>query len=119
MLLAKSIYGLTSRFPNEEKFGLISQMCRAAVSVPSNLAEGQARRTTGEFVQFISHAESSVAELDTQLTLAFKPGFCSKSAAAESDALIQELRKMFNALRRSVSNSQLVTHNSSLITHNS
>jgi four helix bundle protein len=75
MLQAKSIYHLTARFPNEEKFGLISQMRRAAVSVPSNLAEGQARRTTGEFVQFISHAEGSVAELDTQLTLAVELEF--------------------------------------------
>jgi four helix bundle protein len=105
MSLAKSIYGLRSRFPNEEKFGLISQVPRAAVSIPSNLAEGQARRTTGEFVQFISHAEGSIAELDTQLTLAVELGFCSKSAAAESNALFQELRKMLNALRRSVSNS--------------
>jgi four helix bundle protein len=105
MLLAKSIYRLTVQFPNEEKFGLISQMRRAAVSVPSNLAEGQARRTTGEFVQFISHAEGSIAELDTQLTLAVELGFCSESEAVESNGLIQELRKMLNALRRSVSNS--------------
>ena len=105
MLLAKTIYRLTARFPDEEKFGLISQMRRAAVSIPSNLAEGQARRTTGEFVQFISHAEGSVAELDTQLTLAVELGFCSKFDAAEADGLIQELRKMLNSLRRSVSNS--------------
>lgn len=56
MDLAKQIYQLTRTFPSEEKFGLISQMRRAAVSVPSNLAEAQARNTTGEFVQFISHA---------------------------------------------------------------
>ena len=105
MLLAKSIYRLTAGFPNDKKFGLISQMRRAAVSVPSNLAEGQARRTTGEFVQFISHAEGSVAELDTQLTLAVELGSCSTLESAESGGLIQELRKILNALRRSVSNS--------------
>ena len=105
MLLAKSIYRLTAKFPNEEKFGLISQMRRAAVSIPSNLAEGQARRTSGEFVQFISHAEGSVAELDTQLALSIELAFCSKSQAAEADGLIHELRKMLNALWRSVSNS--------------
>lgn len=54
MQLAKEIYLLTGKLPSEEKFGLISQMRRAAVSIPSNIAEGQARNTTGEFVQFIS-----------------------------------------------------------------
>lgn len=103
MALTKGIYRLTSTFPNEEKFGLISQMRRAAVSVPSNIAEGQARRTTGEFVQFISHAEGSIAELDTQLTLSIELGFSSKRDVAEADDLIQELRNMLNALRRAVS----------------
>ncbi len=106
MLLAKLIYRLTAGFPNEEKFGLIAQMRRAAVSVPSNLAEGQARRTTGEFIQFISHAEGSVAELDTQLILSVELGFCSAVESDEVSRLIQELRKMLNALRLSV------THNS-------
>lgn len=105
MLSAKPAYRLTARFPAEEKFGLISQMRRAAVSIPSNLAEGQARRTSGEFVQFISHAEGSTAELDTQVTLSIELGFCSTSDAAEVVGLIQELRKMLNALRRSVSRS--------------
>ena len=105
MLLAKLIYRLTAKFPSEEKFGLVSQMRRAGVSIPSNLAEGQARRTSGEFVQFISHAEGSTAELDTQLTLSIELGFCSASDAAEALALIQELRKIQNALRRSVSSS--------------
>ena len=70
IVLAKVIYRLTQSLPAEEKFGLVSQMRRAAVSIPSNLAERQARHTTGEFVQFISHAEGSSAELDTQLILA-------------------------------------------------
>jgi four helix bundle protein len=66
--LAKVTYRLTQMFPSAEKFGLVAQMRRAAVSIPSNLAEGgQGRHTTGEFIQFISHAEGSVAELDTQL----------------------------------------------------
>jgi len=68
--LAKEVYKLTSTFPSEEKFGLISQMRRAAVSVPSNIAEGQARNTRGEFIQFLSHAEGSLAELDTQARIA-------------------------------------------------
>ena len=103
IILAKSIYGLTQSFPSEEKFGLTAQMRRAAVSVPSNLAEGQARHTSGEFVQFISHAEGSSAELDTQLILAVELGFCKKSAALPIYELIEEIRRMLNALRRAVS----------------
>ena len=58
--LAKLLYQATKNFSSEEKFGLVAQMRRAAVSVPSNIAEGQARHKTGEFIQFISHAECSL-----------------------------------------------------------
>ena len=76
MDLVRAIYNLTTSFPTDERFGLISQVRRAAVSVPSNIAEGQARHTSREFVQFISHAEGSLAEVDTQLTLSNQLGFC-------------------------------------------
>ncbi len=98
--LAKLLYQLTTRFPPDERFGLISQIRRAAVSVPSNIAEGQARNTTGEFIQFISHAEGSAAELDTQLHLATELGFTSTNDAAPAFALIDEIRRMLNGLRR-------------------
>lgn len=98
--LAKVVYGLTKAFPSEEKFGLVSQMRRAAVSIPSNIAEGQARHTTGEFVQFISHAEGSTAELDTQVILAVELNFCAKKDAVPAYELIDEIRRMLNALRR-------------------
>jgi four helix bundle protein len=100
--LAKVIYKLTARFPSEEKFGLISQMRRAAVSVPSNIAEGQARHTTGEFILFISHAEGSLAELDTQLILAAELGFLTSGEIRPSADSIEELRRMLNGLRRVV-----------------
>lgn len=103
MALAKVIYKLTAEFPSEEKFGLISQMRRAAVSVPSNIAEGQARNTTGEFVLFISHAEGSLAELDTQLTLAVELGFLTNAKTQPTFDSIAELRRMLNGLRRAVS----------------
>jgi four helix bundle protein len=61
--LTREVYRITESFPTKERFGLISQMRRAAVSVPSNVAEGQARHTTQEFIRFISHAEGSLAEL--------------------------------------------------------
>lgn len=98
--LAKVIYTLTAQFPTEEKFGLVSQMRRAAVSIPSNIAEGQARRTTGEFIQFISHAEGSVAELNTQLILATELHFCSDDDAQSASELMEHLRRMLNGLRR-------------------
>ncbi len=116
--LAKDIYKLTTEFPSEEKFGLVSQMRRAAVSVPSNIAEGQARNTTGEFVLFISHAEGSLAELDTQLTLAVELGFVSRQNVAACANAIDELRRMLNGLRRAVTGqkTKLVTRHTSLIT---
>ena len=98
--LAKLVYGLTRSFPSEEKFGIVAQMRRAAVSVPSNIAEGQARHTTGEFIQSISHAEGSVAEIDTQLILSIELKLCSSAAAEPAFALISEIRRMANALRR-------------------
>ena len=98
--LVKQVYQLTRSFPDEEKFGLISQMRRAAISIPSNIAEGQARHTTGEFIQFISNAEGSLAELDTQLILAVELNYCENKDAHGASAHIYELRKMLNALRR-------------------
>lgn len=98
--LAKEVYAFTAHFPAEEKFGLVSQMRRAAVSIPSNVAEGQARRTTGEFVQFLSHAEGSVAELDTQIHLAHELAITHLSATEKARALLTELRLMLNSLRR-------------------
>jgi len=100
MQLAEQIYQLTRGFPADERFALVAQMRRAAVSVPSNIAEGQARRTTGEFVRFLSHAQGSLAEVDTQLLLSVRLGFCSQSKADPILALIVELRKMLASLRR-------------------
>ena len=98
--LAKLVYSLTRSFPAEERFGIVAQMRRAAVSIPSNVAEGQARHTTGEFIQAISHAERSVAELDTQLILSIELEFCGSTAAEPIFALVSEIRRMLNALRR-------------------
>jgi four helix bundle protein len=100
MELVKKVYEITRTFPRDEKFGLVSQMRRAAVSVPSNIAEGQARHSTGEFVQFISHAEGSNAELHTQLLLSVELGFCTQDRTAEAMLLSQDLRRMLNGLRR-------------------
>ncbi len=63
MALVKHIYEITKRFPDDEKFGLVSQMRRCAVSIPSNIAEGQARNTTGEFKQFLDHWLSNASNV--------------------------------------------------------
>jgi four helix bundle protein len=99
MALAKQVYAMTRAFSGDERFGLTAQMRRAVVSVPSNIAEGQARRGRKEFVQFLSHAEGSLGELDTQLTLAVELGYCRPSDAQGSAAAIAELQKMIASLR--------------------
>ena len=78
-------------------------MRRASISIPSNIAEGQARRTTGEFIQFISNAEGSCAELDTQLILSVELGFGQKRLALPIYEMIAEERRMLNSLRRKLS----------------
>ena len=100
--LAKAVYSLTHSLPPEEKFRLVSQIRRAAISIPSNVAEGQARKSTAEFIHFISNAEGSVAELDTQLALCVELRLCNPASAEIILELIAELKKMLNALRRSL-----------------
>jgi len=75
MQLVKSVYDLTSSFPKEERYGLSQQMRRAAVSIPSNIAEGSGRNHPREYLQFVGIARGSLAELDTQLQLAVMLGY--------------------------------------------
>jgi len=75
--LAQDVYRCTAFFPKSEAFGLTAQMRGAAVSIPSNIAEGQARNSTKEFLRFLSIALGSLAELETQLELANRLGFSS------------------------------------------
>lgn len=100
ILLTKLVYKLTVGFPSGERFGLTAQMRRAAVSVPSNIAEGQARQGTKEFLQFLSHAEGSLAELETQLFLSVELGFTQPTDVRPSLKEIDELQKMLTALKR-------------------
>jgi len=98
--LAKKVYTLTRNFPDVEKFGLVAQIRRAAVSIPSNIAEGQARHTGKEFAQFISHAEGSVAELETQVILGVELGYCTQTSTVDITRLTTDLSKMLDSLRR-------------------
>jgi four helix bundle protein len=110
MSLAKGVYGLTASFPADERFGLVSHMRRAAVSVPSNIAEGQARHGTREFLQFLSHACGSLAELETQLLLSVDMKYCSGNDVEGVAGLITELQKMIAALRRTLEGSLATSH---------
>ena len=84
MDLVITIYKLTTKFPNEEKYGLTSQLRRASVSIPSNIAEGSARKGNKEFLQFLYIALGSLAELDTQLEIAQRLEFMHSFSDIES-----------------------------------
>ena len=100
MDLARMVYRLTAAYPNEERFGLVSQMRRAAVSIPSNIAEGAARDSDNEFRNFLSIARSSLSELDTQLDLSYDLGFVPARLRSEVDELLSRVDRMLYALHR-------------------
>ena len=100
MSLALEIYKITRRFPKEEKFGLVSQMRRAAISIPSNIAEGKYRSTRKDFTQFLKIAYSSGAELETQVLLAKQLENMKDLNYNEVDKLLSETMKMLNVLIR-------------------
>jgi four helix bundle protein len=100
--LALAIYKLTSAFPDSERFGLVNQLRRAAVSVPSNIAEGYGRTSKGEFVQFLGHARGSNSEIETQLVIACALGFGSCKSIEAAEGLCNEVGRMLGGLLRSV-----------------
>lgn len=100
--LTKAVYQLTQKFPKQETYALADQIRRAAVSVPSNIAEGQARKSPGDFKRFLHIALGSLAEVDTQLILAQEFGYLSEADVAGMDEQIQELRKKLYALINSL-----------------
>jgi len=102
MILAKEVYQLSKVFPREEKFGLTSQIRRAALSVPSNIAEGHARQGR-EFCNFLSIARGSLAEVETQLLFAAEIGYLSSAQLAIALGLADEIKRMASALAKRVS----------------
>jgi four helix bundle protein len=87
------VYRATQCFPYEEKFGLTSQLRRAAVSIPCNIAEGQGRSSRGEFRQFLGHAKGSICEVETQLIIAQNLGYLK-----ESEPLLEKLHEVARLL---------------------
>ena len=100
MTLSERIYQLTQAFPDAERYGLISQMRRCSVSIPSNIAEGQARGTVLFGLHFLRIAIGSAAELDTQLELARRLRFVTVEATREVDAQLERVRQMLYGMRR-------------------
>src|SRR3989344_3269755 len=96
--LVEKIYQLTYYFPKEEVYGITTQLRRAAVSIPSNIAEGYARRSHKEYLQFYSISYGSSLEVETQLIIAKKLKFASPDQFAEIENLLEEVRKMLYAM---------------------
>ena len=97
-----NIYEVTKEFPREERYGLTSQIQRAAVSIPSNIAEGQARNTQGTFRNHLNIALGSAAEVETQLTIALKIGYLKKPMHKKLLADLTEITRMIYGLLRSL-----------------
>ena len=96
--LAVDVYQVTKKFPREELYGLVSQMRRAAFSIPSNIAEGYARYSTAEYKRFLKISFASGAELETQLLIAKETKLINSEDFERVDKLLTEVMKMLNAL---------------------
>ena len=98
MDLAVEIYHLTERFPRQEIYGLTAQMRRAAVSIPSNIAEGRRRATRADYGRFLQIAFGSAAELETQIDLAARIRCCSREESTRANGLLGEVLRMLNVM---------------------
>jgi four helix bundle protein len=96
------IYKVTEDFPKEEKFGLISQIRRAFVSIPANIAEGAARTSEKEFLYFLSNSQGSASEVGTEILIAFRLGFLSEKIYLDLSAKLDEISRMITGLRNHI-----------------
>lgn len=100
--LVIELYKLTDEFPTSERYGLVSQIRRSAVSIPSNIAEGYTRKHRLEYLQFIRVAFGSGAELETQLIIAKKLNLVSPQTLTKTEILLHDIMKMLNGLIKSL-----------------
>jgi four helix bundle protein len=105
MDLVTAVYRVSQGFPKEEIFGLVSQIRRAAVSVPSNIAEGHARTSKKEFQYFLSNARGSLAELETQLTIAHQLAYINDTGMGQLIIRLGEVGRILNGLLASLKRS--------------
>jgi four helix bundle protein len=98
------LYQVTKALPKEETYGLISQIRRAATSIPANIAEGQGRRLAGEYQHFLGIARGSLWELDTHLEISFQLGYLNKEQYWECREKMDEVGRLLNGLLRALSN---------------
>ncbi len=101
--LVREVYAVARHFPEDERYGLVSQLRRAGVSVVANIAEGRGRNTTGEFQQFLGHAKGSLTELETELIVAEDLGYLRPQEAKDLPAKCDEVSRLLNGLMRSLS----------------
>jgi len=102
MNIAEECYLLTKEFPKEELFGMTSQIRRAATSIPANIAEGQGRDRTKEFIHFLSVAKGSLLEVETHLLLCHRVGLMKQHQLDSIVPLIERVGKMLTALRKAL-----------------
>jgi len=102
MSLVEQVYACSANFPDNERYGLTAQSRRAAISIPSNIAEGAARRSTPEYMRFLSIARGSLSELDTQLQIAERLGY--GAIAPDTRTSINEVFAMLTGLMNSLQN---------------
>ena len=105
--LCLEVYKVTKTFPQDERYGMISQMRRAVLSIPSNIAEGYGRKTTLEYIRFLYIAYGSTCELETQLLLSGDLGYLKKESISEFQSFIGEIERMLKALIKSHENKHL------------
>jgi four helix bundle protein len=102
--LVTVLYELTKSFPKDEWYGLVNQIRRAAVSIPANIAEGAARQTKKEFIQFLCIARGSISEIDTYLEIAQNLGYLDNSVVKDIDRKMIGVDKMLNGLIKALKN---------------
>ncbi len=100
--LVVKIYEVTEKFPKKEDFGIITQLRRAAVSVPSNIAEGLTRKTNKDKLHFLNVAQSSLSEIDTQLEISVRLGYLDGGAFESIESGLTEIQMMLSGLSRSI-----------------
>lgn len=106
MALVKDTYTLANTFPAEEKFGLVSQIKRCSISIPSNIAEGWGRNSSGNFAHYLNISKGSLCELETQLILAVNLGYVQENETQPLMLNIEEISKMLKSLIDTIASSK-------------